>query len=142
MFRRDHFYIELQHHRLPHDERLNAELTAIAEQIGVPCVATNNVHYARREASRLQDVLVCIRHLTPLDDAAALCRPNSEYYLKSADEMRALFAAYPEAIRQTRRIADRCAFELTFGLQELPVFPTPDGTDAATYPQAAVSGWG
>ncbi len=133
MFRRDHFYIELQHHRLPHDERLNAELAAIAEQIGVPCVATNNVHYARREASRLQDVLVCIRHLTPLDDAAALCRPNSEYYLKSTDEMRALFAAYPEAIRQTRRIADRCAFDLTFGLQELPVFPTPDGTDAVTY---------
>jgi error-prone DNA polymerase len=132
-FGRDHFYMELQHHRLPHDERLNAELATIAAQIGVPCVATNNVHYARREASRLQDVLVCIRHLTPLDEAAALCRPNSEYYLKSADEMRALFAAYPEAITQTRRIADRCAFELSFGLQELPVFPTPDGADAVTY---------
>jgi len=135
LFGRNHFFIELQHHLLPHDDSLTADLVALAEQIGVPYVATNNVHYARRESSRLQDVLVCIRHLKPLEEAASLCRPNSEYYLKSADEMCALFADYPDAITQTRHIAERCTFDLSFGLQELPTFPAPEGMSAHAYLQ-------
>lgn len=132
-FGRDRFFVELQHHLLPHDEALNTDLVALAERVGVGIVATNNVHYASRDSHRLQDVLVCIRHNTSLDDAHSLLRPNSEYHLKSAAEMQTLFAAYPRALENTSHIAARCDFDLHFGLQALPVFPAPDGLSAHDY---------
>ena len=132
-FGRDNFYVELQQHLLPHDSSRNARLAALAAQIGVGIVATNNVHYATRDGHALQDILVCMRHLTTLEKADRLLRPNSEYYLKSDEEMAALFADYPQALTNTIRIADQCDFDLQFGLQELPTFPTPDGMSAPDY---------
>lgn len=132
LFGREHFWIELQNHLLSEDKRLNDDLTRLARQVGVEVVATNNVHYATRDRQRLQDVLVCIRHNTTLDDTSQL-RPNSEYYLKSGTELAPLFAQTPEALANTQRITDLCAFELRYGLQELPAFPTPDGLDADAY---------
>ncbi|HBY98680.1 MAG TPA: error-prone DNA polymerase, partial [Chloroflexi bacterium] len=131
LFGPDRFWIELQHHRLPWDDALVADLASLAHHLQVGCVATNNVHYAVREGYRLQDVLVCIRHRTTLDESAHLRRPNSEYYLKSAEEMAALFAGTPGALASTRRIVERCDFEVRYGLQDLPRFPTPAGMAAA-----------
>ena len=133
LFGPDGFWIEMQHHLHPQDDRLNTALAQIAERLGLGLVATNNVHYATPDEHRLQDVLVSIRHLTPLHQAGSLLRPNSEYYLKSAAEMAALFGRYPEAVANTRRIADLCTFELRYGLQDLPVFPVPAGMDATAY---------
>jgi error-prone DNA polymerase len=133
LFGPDHFWIELQHHLLPEDGALVDELVALARHLRVGYVATNNVHYARREGHRLQDVLVCIRHQTTLDQAGARLRPNSEFYLKPAEEMAVLFAEYPEAMSNTRGIAERCRFELRYGLQDLPCFPTPNGMGAGAY---------
>jgi error-prone DNA polymerase len=140
LFGRDNFYIELQRHFLPGEERLVAGLAALASYLQLGCVATNNVHYASRDRHRLQDVLVCIRHLTTLDEAAGpaaayprLCRLNSEYYLKSTGAMAGLFADLPEAIANTGRLADRCRFDLNYGLQDLPHFPTPHGMSSAAY---------
>lgn len=132
-FGREHYFIELQHHLLPHDDRYNERLAALAQQVGVGVVATNNVHYATRDAYRLQDVMVCIRNNTTFQQAGRLRRPNSEYYLKSCAEMTVLFADYPDAIANSMRIAERCDFALDFGLQELPIFPTPDGMSAYVY---------
>lgn len=126
----DHFYIELQRHHLPDDQRLTADLIALARELDLPVAATNNVHYAERDGHRLQDILTCIRHNITLDDACALLRPNSEYYLKSAAEMAALFTDAPDALTNTMRIAGECDFTLEFGLQELPVYPTPEGQSA------------
>ncbi|MBK8137687.1 MAG: DNA polymerase III subunit alpha [Chloroflexi bacterium] len=126
----DRFYIELQRHHLPDDQRLTADLIALARELSLPVVATNNVHYPAREGHCLQDVLACIRHNTTLDEGGVWLRPNSEYYLKSAAEMAALFTDVPDALTNTARIAGRCDFELAFGLQELPVYPTPDGISA------------
>ena len=79
LFGRGQFFIELQRHFLPGEERLIPSLTALASYLHLPVVATNNVHYATPDGHRLQDILVCIRHLTTLDDSLTLRRPNSEY---------------------------------------------------------------
>ncbi|GIK36979.1 MAG: error-prone DNA polymerase [Chloroflexota bacterium] len=133
LFGPDHFWLELQHHLRPEDGVLVDGLVAVARQLGLNYVATNNVHYATRNGQRLQDVLVCIRHRTNLDEAGPLLRPNSEFYLKPARQIAPLFATYPRALTNTLQLADRCHFELRYGLQELPRFPIPLGLDAGTY---------
>ena len=133
LFGRDHYYIELQRHYLPGDETLIARLAALAAYLRLECVASNNVHYARPDGHRLQDVLVCIRHGVTLDAATGLRRLNSEYYLKSAAQMAALFPDRPAALANTLAIADRCRFELRYGLQDLPPFATPHGMSSSAY---------
>jgi len=126
-FGADRFYVELQHHLRPGDERLTGRLAALAAHVGLRCVATNNVHYATRDRHRLQDVLVCIRHNTTLDRALALRRPNSEFYLKAPDRMARLFGRFPEAVALSRELAFACQYTPAYGIQDLPSFPTPPG---------------
>jgi error-prone DNA polymerase len=133
LFGSDNFWIELQHHYRPGDDYLVSQLAGLAGYLGLGCVATNNVHYAQPEQSRLQDVLVCIRQQTTLDAAAHLLRGNAEFYLKTAAQMAALFADYPQALANSSLIADRCRFELAYGLQDLPHFPTPGGLSDLAY---------
>ncbi len=132
-FGRANFYIELQHHRLPEDDRLIYKLVQLAKRLHVPYVATNNVHYALRSNAPLQDVLVCIGKGLSLESSRSVRRPNSEYFLKSTQEMLANFGPYPDALNNTKRIAERCPFDLAYGLQDLPMFPTPDGISAEIY---------
>lgn len=131
LFGKASFWIELQNHQLPGTAQQLYKLVILARGLGVGYVATNNVHYATPAERALQDVLVCIRHRSTLDDSSALRRPNSEYRLKGADDMRRLFAAYPGALRNSLVIAERCHFGLTAGLQELPDYPLPEGETAA-----------
>ncbi|MCI0398545.1 MAG: error-prone DNA polymerase [Chloroflexi bacterium] len=133
LFGREQFWIELQRHFIPGEEAMLASLVAMASYLRLGCVATNNVHYAIQEGHRLQDILVCIRHRTTLDVSRQLRRPNSEYYLKSAGQMATLFAPYPEAVANTVHLAERCHFELRYGLQDLPHFPTPYGMSSGAY---------
>ncbi|MDX1415517.1 MAG: error-prone DNA polymerase [Candidatus Promineifilaceae bacterium] len=133
LFGPDHFWIELQRHFLPGEEFLVSRLTALAGYMGLGYVATNNVHYAAVDRHMLQDVLVCIRNLTTLDAATHLRRLNSEYYLKSGEQMAELFADHPQALENTLVIADRCHFDLNYGLQDLPQFPTPHGMNSSAY---------
>ena len=139
-FGAENFWIEVQHHLLPGDERRVGQLATLAHDLNLDCVATNNVHYATRAGHRLQDILVCIRHNTPLEQAGPLRRPNSEYYLKPAEKMHRLFARYPEAIANTRTIADRCQFEPRYELQDLPGFDVPPGQTAEEYVGALCAG--
>ena len=133
LFGSNRLWIELQHHLLPTDEWLIERQIALAHEMGLGYVATNNVHYATRDGHRLQDVLVCIGQNVTLDEAGRLRRPNSEYYLKSNRQMAPLFSRYPEALRNTLRIAERCQFVLRYGVQDLPSFPTPDGMSATSH---------
>ncbi len=121
------FYIELQNNLCPEDRHLCRGLAELAHGLGIGCVATNNVHYARREAHRLQDVLVCIRNRGTLDTTHHLRRPNSEYHLKSGGEMSRLFREYPEALANTLRIAGDCQLELDLSRHRFPDFPVPPG---------------
>ncbi|MCO5206200.1 MAG: DNA polymerase III subunit alpha [Anaerolineae bacterium] len=125
IFGRNNTWLELQNHHRQHDRWLNRALADLADRLSVSVVATNNIHYSVPDKHRLQDVLTCIRHLTTLDEAGDCLRLNHEFYLKNDAEMQALFREFPQAIANTQHIAERCEFELTFGLQHLPHFPTP-----------------
>ena len=146
LFGRDNFWIELQRHHLPGEERLLPKLEALANYLKLGRVVTNNVHYALQEGHKLQDVLVCIRHLKDLDEVATkgeifragaemapLRRLNSEFYMKSAEEMTILFPNQKEGIENTLLLADRCSFDLQYGLQDLPQFQTPHGMSSSAY---------
>ena len=127
------FYIELQNNLCPEDRRLCRGLVELATYLGVSCVATNNVHYARREGHRLQDILVCIRNRTTLDSSHHLRRPNSEYYIKSSAEMARLFQQYPEALANTLQVAEACSFDLGLSRYRFPDFSVPQGETADSY---------
>ncbi|MBV8602959.1 MAG: DNA polymerase III subunit alpha, partial [Candidatus Eremiobacteraeota bacterium] len=119
------FYCELQHHLRPEDGVLAEATIALARKLGVPYVATNGVAYARKEDALLADVLVCVKYKKSLESAGTLLRPNHEHYLKSPPQMARIFSAYPEAIRATLAIAERCAFRLTKLAGQFPLFPVP-----------------
>jgi error-prone DNA polymerase len=130
IFGRDNFFLELQRHHQRGDRRLNAGLTALAQQLDVRLVATGNVHYLSPDEAPLHDVLTCIHHRVSLDQANDLLRSNAEYYFRSPDEMAVLFAEWPDALRATLDIAERCHARLPAGPQTLPsisTLPAPCG---------------
>ena len=133
VFGRENFFSEIQFHYLPDDTRLCEQLVSIAKKLGIGYVATNNVHYATPEKHKLQDVLVCIKNRTSLDESAKLRRPNFEYYLKSHEEMCQLFAGYGEAIANSSAIAERCSVDLDFKEYRFPDFPLPQGETGMNY---------
>ena len=127
------FFIELQNNLCPGDERLCQRLIQLAERLGIKCVATNNVHYACRDGHRLQEILVCIKNGVTLDRSGAVRRPNSEFYLKSAQEMSSLFSRYPEVLRNSLHIAEQCNVDLNFSSYRFPEFTVPDGETTDSY---------
>ena len=128
IFGRDRLWIELQRHHLPEDDRLLAGLLEVAAAAGVDVVATNNVHYATAAGQRLHDVLTATRHNVPLAALGTRRRPNSEFFLKGAAEMAALFAERPAALTVTQEIAERCDVSLDFSRRRLPAFPAHSET--------------
>jgi error-prone DNA polymerase len=133
LFGPERLWIELQHHLRKDDAALIDNLVAVARHMQLGYVATNNVHYARRDGQPLHDLLTAIRARTPLDQLGSLRRPNSEAYLKTGGRLYPLFRQYPEALANTLRVAERCQFALRYGLQDLPAFPTPPGLDAPAF---------
>jgi error-prone DNA polymerase len=131
----DRLYLELQHHLHADDARRCRQLLDLAGQLELPYVATNGVMYAGREDARLADVLFCVKNKTTLSQARedALLRPNAEYYIKTPRMMAQIFAGYPEAIRNTLVIAERCAFRLDRLVGQFPLFPVPDGYTRQSY---------
>ncbi len=127
-FGTDNVFVELQQNLVQGDTSRNRRLIDLAGRLGVPTVATNNVHYHVPERHRLQDALVSIKHNRSLDETHQERRPNNQFYLKSAEEMAALFSRCPEAIKNTLHIAERCSFDLTNDLAyRFPDYPVPKG---------------
>ena len=133
IFGPDHYYLELQNHGLPEQPKVNDQLVRLSEETGLPLVVTNDAHYLRQEDAKIQDVLMCIQMGKTVDDTNRLRFETQEFYLKSEEQMRELFSAYPEAIENTARIAARCNVEFTFGKYHLPEFKLPAGYDSLTY---------
>ncbi|MGD0997521.1 MAG: PHP domain-containing protein, partial [Thermoleophilia bacterium] len=128
LFGRENVYVELQDAGIAEQRELVPKLALLARQAGLKTVATNDVHYLRHEDARAQDALVCIQTQCQLDEPKAPPRMSTdEFYLKSADDMRRLFAEYPEACDATVEIAARCNVEMQFGRTLLPSYPVPDG---------------
>ncbi|AWB44058.1 DNA polymerase III subunit alpha [Paenibacillus sp. CAA11] len=128
------FYLELQDHGLQEQRKVNPLLIQLAQDIGIPLVATNDVHYLTRRDAEVQDVLICIGTGKTVEDEARLKIPTDQLYFKQGEEMERLFPHVPEAIANTVRIAEKCSWELEFGRAILPAYePIPTGHTAATY---------
>ncbi|HSP97135.1 MAG TPA: PHP domain-containing protein, partial [Candidatus Dormibacteraeota bacterium] len=120
-------YLDLQRHLDPAEERANRMLIAAAAQHRLPLVATNDVRHATADGRPLLDVLTCLREKTTLDAAGRRLLANAERHLKPAREMAALFRDQPAALRNTRRIAEQCAFTLADLGYRFPDYPLPPG---------------
>ncbi|MEI6690918.1 MAG: DNA polymerase III subunit alpha [bacterium] len=132
----DDLYIELQRHDGLEDmlTPLNEQLVALSRKFGIPLVATNDIHYVKKEDARAQDALLSIGTRTTLDDANRFTMINSPtYYLKSKEEMADLFADLPEAISNTRKIVDKCNVVIPQGKMIYPQYPVPEGLTPETY---------
>ncbi|MBV8689699.1 MAG: PHP domain-containing protein, partial [Candidatus Eremiobacteraeota bacterium] len=132
----DRFYLELQHHLRPGDSVLLQKQLELSKALAIPYVATNGVVYAHKQDARLADVLVCVKHTVTLAQAREqlLLRPNAEFFLKAPALMQRLFRPYPQAIRNTLAIAERCQFRLDRLTGQFPQFPIPTGeTSRQTY---------
>jgi DNA polymerase-3 subunit alpha len=131
MFGEDGFYLELQNAGLKAQRDVNDGLVRIHDETGIPLVATNDVHYLTRADSEVQDILLCIQTGKTVDSPDRMKFAADEFYLKSEDEMRALFPGRGEACDNTALIADRCNFDFEFGTYKLPEFVLPEGENAA-----------
>ena len=130
----DSVYVELQQNFLEGDTMRNRKLAGVAEEAGIPLVVTNDVHYHAPERYRLQNALVAVRLNTTIDQALPHLRPNDHLYLKPPAEMARLFADFPEAVANTLRIAEECAFDLSTDLgYTLPEPALPEGYTAESY---------
>lgn len=126
------FYVEVQRHDLPEEPDLNRQLVKLAQRLGNKLIATNDTHYLDRGHHEAHDCLLCIGTGKNVSDVERMRFGSSEFYLKSADEMSALFSDLPEALLNTREVADKCVINLDFSKRHLPRFPLPEGETTET----------
>lgn len=133
IFGKGNFYIEMQDQGLEEEAMIRSGLIQISRELDIPIVATNDVHYVRKEDAGAHDVLLAIQTATSINDENRMRFPNDEFYLKSEEEMRKIFASIPEAIDNTQLVADACNVEFEFGQYHLPEFKAPDGKNNRDY---------
>ncbi len=133
IFGENNFYLELQDQGLEEQIQILPYMKRLREETGIPFVATNDVHYVKREDAVAHDVLLCIQTAKTVDDENRLRFPNDQFYLKSELEMEKLFADIPEAIENTKKITDRCNVDFQFGQIHLPEFHAPEGKSNEAY---------
>ncbi|MFN3466327.1 MAG: DNA polymerase III subunit alpha, partial [Candidatus Brocadiales bacterium] len=127
IFGKENFYVEVQDNGIPEQKGLVHGATEIGRQLGIPLVATNDIHYLSRDDAEAHDILLCINTGKPVDDPERLRFATREFYFKSPEEMQSLFREIPEALANTVSIAQRCNLELTFGKLHLPKYHPPAG---------------
>ena len=132
-FGKGNFFLELQDHGIPDQKTVNAGLMRMSEETGIELVATNDVHYTYAEDAEPHDILLCLQTGKKLSDENRMRYEGGQYFVKSEEEMRALFPYAVQAIENTQKIADRCNVEIEFGVTKLPHFDVPEGYDSWTY---------
>ena len=132
-FGAENFFVELQNHNIPELPALNRTLLDLSKRYNLKTIATNDVHYINRSDARLQDILLCIQTGSLLSDPNRMHMTGDSYYLRSPDEMAALFPENPEALANTLAIAERCTVDLSKKGYHLPRFDVPEGYTAETY---------
>jgi DNA polymerase-3 subunit alpha len=133
VFGRDNFFIELQDHNLPELDRVNKALLEMGKKYDSRFVATNDTHYVNREDARYQEIMLAIQTGALLSDPNRMKMNDDSYYLKSPDEMNALFGHVPGALSNTLMIAERCNVDLSPDGYHLPLFEVPDGYTPESY---------
>ena len=133
LFGEDNFFIEIQDHGIPEQKEVTKALAAIAKELGLGLVATNDVHYLGREDSTAHDVLLCIQTGSTLEEQDRMRFSSDQFYLKTAEEMGEVFPDHPEALTNTLAVAERCNVELDLGRIHLPEYDVPEGKTLDNY---------
>ena len=127
IFGKDNFFLELQDHGIAQQRSVNQGVQRLARELGLGLVVTNDAHYLRKTDAKMQDVLLCIQTGRMVEEENRMKFETDEFYLKSEEELKALFPNLPEAFENTAKIAQRCNLEFTFHEYHLPSFPVPEG---------------
>ena len=133
VFGQGNYYLEMQNHGIKEQLEIIHMLARLSEETGIPLVATNDVHYVKKEDAKTQKVLICIQTNHTIDEETGLEFGTDDFYLKSEAEMQSLFPDYPQAVANTKLIADKCNIEFEFHKTKLPHFDVPDGRDHFEY---------
>ena len=133
IFGKGNFFLELQDHGMQEQAMVNQQLLRLSQETGIELVATNDVHYTYAEDEKPHDILLCIQTGKKLEDENRMRYEGGQYYVKSEEEMRALFPYAQEAIDNTQKIADRCNVEIEFGVTKLPKYDVPEGYTSWEY---------
>lgn len=133
IFGAGNFFLELQDHGLLEQKKVNVQLLRLSEELGLPLVVTNDVHYIYQEDAFTHDCLLCIGTGKKMADSERLKFPGKEFYLKSKEEMVRLFPHLPEAYENTVKIAERCQLDIPLGQRIIPAYPVPKGHTSLSY---------
>lgn len=125
MFGAGNFYLEVQDHGILEQKQVNVEIKKLSDETGIPLVATNDIHYTKREDAKVHDILLCVQTQTHVDDPNRMRFEGEEFYIKSEDEMREVFPWCEEAVDITQQIADMCEISFDFSTTHLPEFEVP-----------------
>ena len=123
----DDFYLEVQNHGMDDERRVAYALKLISDKCDIPLVATNDVHYLEKSDADIQATLMCVQTNSVITEGRPFGFETDEYYFKTAEEMKRLFAAFPGAVENTVKIAEKCNFDFTFNELHLPDFEPEDG---------------
>ena len=126
MFGEGNFYLEVQDHGILEQKQVNIDLKWLSEETNIPLVATNDIHYTKREDAKVHDVLLCVQTQTHVDDPNRMRFEGEEFYIKSEDEMKQVFAWCEEAVDVTSKIAEMCDVTFDFSATYLPEFEVPN----------------
>ena len=132
-FGKDNYFLEIQDHGLREQKESNIFIIKLARELDIPLVATNDAHYINKEDAELQKILVCISTKHTLKEDTGMSFSTNEFYVKSGEEMLDLFPAYPDALENTNKIAERCNVTFEFGNTKLPVYEIPGNPDHFEY---------
>jgi len=133
IFGKNNFFLEVQDHHLEQDKRVTPELNRLSHETGLALVATNDSHYLRREDARAHELLLCIQTGKTMSDPSRMRWATPDFYLKSRDEMMALFGELEDAVDRTWQIAERCNVSLEKVKEPFPKFEVPEGHSTDTY---------
>ena len=134
----ENYFLEVQHNGMPEQDKANEGMLKLSQDTGVGLIATNDIHYLRREDARMHDVLLCIQTGKTVNDEDRMQMAADEFYLKTPEEMELHFKDYPGALSNTLIVAERCNLEIPIGETYLPRFPIPDGMTEESFLSAKV----
>ena len=133
IFGKGNFFLELQDHGIPEQQRVNQQLVRMSRETGIELVATNDIHYTYSTDAEAHDILLCVQTGKRLADEDRMRYEGGQYYVKSVEEMAALFPYAPQALENTHKIAMRCNVDIEFGVTKLPKFDVPEGMLSKTW---------
>lgn len=133
IFGKGNFFLEMQDHGIPEQQLVNQRQIQLSKETGIELVVTNDIHYTYAEDAKPHDILLCIQTGKKLDDENRMRYEGGQYYVKSPQEMEALFPYAKQALENTQKIADRCEVEIEFGVTKLPKYDVPDSMTSWEY---------